>query len=77
MEINFTGDTAVLQEALLEIEGGTIPIKLVAEKDDDGVFYYVTIDGVEWFTTENTTHAVILFTMLKEHVKEYMQYKHL
>lgn len=75
MQLEFETDHAILQEDLLQIDGGQIPIRLEAEKDEDGAFYRVTIDNVEWFTTENTTHAIILYTMLKEHVTEYMTYK--
>lgn len=64
-----------LRRELLKIDGGEIPITLNRTSDDDGIFFYIEIDGVEWLTTENETHAVVLFEMMKDHITEYMNYK--
>lgn len=48
-----------------------IKIALLQDKD----LYIITIDGVQWLTTENEMHAVCLFTMMKEHILEYMHYE--
>lgn len=64
-----------LRRELFKIEGGEIPITLNRDSDDDGNFFYIEIDGVEWLVTENETHAVVLFEMMKDHITEYMNYK--
>ena len=58
---------------LIEIEGGEIPITLSKASDESS--FLIKIDGVEWVNTENKTHAVVLFELMKDHITEYMQYK--
>lgn len=48
-----------------------IKIALMQDKD----VYIIAIDGVEWLQTQNEMHAVCLFTMMKEHILEYMHYE--
>ena len=56
----------------IKVTGGEIPITLVQE--DNGSFT-VAIDGVKWLNVENQMHAVVLFTMMQEHITEYMEYQ--
>ena len=70
----------ILKTEMIPTEnGGNIPIRLVVEKGtpetDDLDCYFVDVDGVEWFVTERYTHAVTLFTMMTEHLTEYMHYR--
>lgn len=62
-----------LRKEDIEVIGGTIPITLSQLNNT----YIVAIDGVTWLETENQTHAVIIFEMLKDHVTEYMNYRKL
>ncbi len=64
-----------LRKELLQIDGGEIPITLSRDSDDDGIFFIIDIDGVEWLTTENEIHAAVIFEMMKDHITEYMNYK--
>lgn len=48
-------------------------IKIALMQDND--IYIIAIDGVEWLQTQNEMHAVCLFTMMKEHILEYMHYE--
>ena len=63
-----------LRRESIKVKGGEIPIVLFKEEDEEGIFYAIEIDGVEWLTTENRTHAVIMFEMMKDHITEYMNY---
>lgn len=62
---------SVLKRDIIQLENGTLPITL---KENDAIFI-VDIDGVEWFSTVNQTHAIVLFNMMKEHITEYMHYQ--
>lgn len=37
--------------------------------------YIIAIDNVEWLQTQNEMHAICLFTMMSEHILEYMHYE--
>lgn len=78
MQIDFKGNELKVQEDLLTTEdGGTIPVTLFARRDPDHpeeVYYEVEIDGVNWLTCDTPHHGVILYSLLKDHVKEYMRY---
>lgn len=63
-----------LQEEPINIEGGSIPIKLIKE-EEGRTLYSVTIDSVLWLKTEQLHHAAIIFRLLADHVTEYMTYK--
>lgn len=63
-----------LQEEPINIEGGTIPVKLTKEEEGKAL-YSVTIDNVLWPKTEQLHHAAIIFRLLADHVTEYMTYK--
>lgn len=65
----------ILRTEEIKITGGEIPITLRQDKDREGEFYIIDIDGVEWVTTENQMHAVVLFEMMKDHITEYMHYQ--
>ncbi len=65
-----------VKEDLIKInEGFEIPIALLADKDQNGDFYYVRVDGVPWLYADNRVHAVVLFEMMKEHLTEYVHYE--
>lgn len=63
-----------LRKASIKITGGEIPIVLYDIEDDEGIFYTIEIDDVEWLATTNQTHAVVMFEMMKDHITEYMNY---
>lgn len=68
----------VLKTRQLEIEGGTIPITLWRREDEEYeevISFGVDVDGVEWFEIESEMHAIVLFTMMSEHLLEYMRYR--
>lgn len=50
-----------------------IPITL--SKDGDN--FIIAIDGVDWVTVTNETHAIVLFTMMMENMTDYMNYSEL
>lgn len=58
----------------LKINGGEIPIQLIVDDGDEGTFYMILVDGVEWIDTPNRTHAIVLFEMMKDHITDYMNY---
>lgn len=58
----------------IKIQGGEIPIVMYSNEDEEGVFYTIEIDGVEWLASVNRTHAVLLFEMMKDHIADYMHY---
>ena len=73
--IYFEGKETIIKRDFIAIEGGEIPIILKAVKDkNEKVFYFVYIDGITWLATENTTHAIILYSMLRDNITDYMQY---
>lgn len=78
MQLDFEGREMKVQEDFLTTEdGGKIAITLYARKDKEEpgqVFYEVEIDGVNWLTCDTPHHGVILYTLLRDHVKEYMLY---
>lgn len=79
MKLSFEGLEATLQYDLIKTEDGRhIPIKLTAKKTEEGHadadLYEVTIDGVLWLTTESATHGVILYTLLRDNVTDFMHY---
>ena len=59
------------ENIVIDEVGNTIPIKV---REEDGE-HIITIDGVEWVRTRNMTHATVLFTMMCEHITEYMTYQ--
>ncbi len=65
----------VVKEEKIKINGGEIPIRLCLDNDDEGEFYAINIDGVEWLVTETQMHASVLFNMMREHITEYMHYE--
>ena len=78
VELEFKGKELLIQTDMIPTEnGGQIPLNLFCRKSEDGSgnYYEAEIDGVSWFTTKGQVHAVILYTMLKKHVNEYMHYK--
>lgn len=66
---------APLKDLIKINEGFEIPIALLADKDQNGDFYYVRVDGVPWLYAYNRVHAVVLFEMMKEHLTEYVHYE--
>jgi hypothetical protein len=58
----------------IKIKGGEIPIVLYSNEDEEGIFYTIEIDGIEWLASVNKTHAVVMFEMMKDHITEYMNY---
>ena len=65
----------VVREEQIKIPGGTIPITLIRDVDEEGEFFTIEIDGVEWCGSPNKIHAIVLFEMMKDHITEYMNYK--
>ena len=65
----------VKEESIKVKEGFEIPIALLADKDQNGDFFYVRVDGVPWLYADNRVHAVVLFEMMKEHLTEYVHYE--
>lgn len=78
MELKFDGTEMKLQEDFITTQGGgRIPVTLTAGKLEDAEaaeFYIVTIDGVLWAECESLHHAIIIYTLLRDHVTEYMNY---
>ncbi len=64
-----------LRKETIKINGGEIPVILFRELDEEGEFFAIEIDGVEWLTTENQTHAIVLFELMKDHITDYMNYR--
>lgn len=62
----------LIKKDTIAVEGGLLPIELYLDEDE---LYYITIDGVEWCSTEAEHHALILFELLRGHVTEYMKYE--
>lgn len=60
-----------IRRAPIKITGGEIFAVLMS----DGENYSVLIDGIEWVSTASRMHAIVLFTMLAEHVTEYVHYE--
>lgn len=48
----------------IKIKGGEIPIVLYSNEDEEGIFYTIEIDGIEWLASVNKTHAVVMFEMM-------------
>ena len=65
----------IIREEKFAIPGGEIPISLIREKDEEGEFFSIEIDGVLWLQTESRMHAVVLFEIMKDHLTEYMHYE--
>lgn len=65
----------IIREEKFAIPGGEIPISLTREKDEEGEFFSIEIDGVLWLQTESRMHAVVLFEIMKDHLTEYMHYE--
>lgn len=78
MKLDFEGREMKVQEDFLTTEdGGKIAIALYARKDTEEpgqAFYEVEIDGVNWLTCDTPHHGIVLYTLLRDHVKEYMKY---
>lgn len=73
-----TGDAmSEVRNESIKIKGGEIPIVMYSNEDEEGVFYTIEIDGVEWLASVNRTHAVLLFEMMKDHITDYMHYEKL
>lgn len=73
-----TGDImSEVRNESIKIQGGKIPIVMYSNEDEEGVFYTIEIDGVEWLASVNRTHAVLLFEMMKDHITDYMHYEKL
>lgn len=60
-----------IKQEKIKISNGEIPITLSIDEE----VFVIDIDGIEWLETENQIHASVLFTMMKEHITEYMNYK--
>lgn len=65
----------IVRSEKIKITGGEIPITLCLDKDREGEYYTISIDGVEWVTVESQMHAVVLFEMMKDHITQYMHYQ--
>lgn len=65
----------IVKTEKIRITGGEIPITLCLDEDQEGKYYTISIDGVEWVTVESQMHAVVLFNMMKDHITEYMHYE--
>lgn len=65
----------IVKTEKIRIAGGEIPITLCLDEDQEGKYYTISIDGVEWVTVESQMHAVVLFNMMKDHITEYMHYE--
>jgi hypothetical protein len=65
-----------IRRELIEVSGGAIPITLEKETDPDGesYVYNVFIDGVFWCSALTLMHSSVLFSVLRDHVSEYMNY---
>lgn len=65
----------ILREEIIHAEKVDIPITLSSVFEDGEEFYVIDVDGVEWLQTDNQSHAVVMFTMMLEHLTEYMHYE--
>ena len=65
----------IVKTEKIRITGGEITITLCLDEDQEGKYYTISIDGVEWVTVESQMHAVVLFNMMKDHITEYMHYE--
>ena len=79
MKLSFEGkETVLLMDLIKTQDERNIPIKLYARKTDptkaEADIFEIEIDGVKWLSTGNATHGVILYSMLRDHVNEFMHY---
>lgn len=65
----------VLRKEVIRTDKCDVPITLSSEGEGEDLLYVIDVDDVEWLTTENKMHAVVLFTMMHEHITEYMHYE--
>lgn len=65
----------VLRKEVIRTDKCDVPITLSSEGEGEDFLYVIGVDDVEWLTTENKMHAVVLFTMMYEHLTEYMHYE--
>lgn len=59
----------------IKIEGGEIDIVLLRDEDPNGEYFLIEVDGVRWLYSDSKIHAIVLFEMMKEHLREYVGYK--
>lgn len=59
------------ERIVIDNEGNTIPIVV---EEVNGV-HEISIDGTVWVRTENMLHATVLFSMMLDHITEYMNYE--
>ena len=76
MQISFEGKDAVLQEDLIRIDGGLIPIKLLGHKLDPTSAvadkFTIELDRVKWLETDSALHASVLYSIMQEHITDYL-----
>ena len=65
----------VLRKEVIRTDKCDVPITLSSEGEGEDLLYVIDVDDVEWLTTENKMHAVVLFTMMYKHLTEYMHYE--
>lgn len=64
-----------VRKDFIEIEGGEIPITLTKINTNSDKCYMIDIDNVVWVSTENKTHAIVLYELMKDHITKYMHYE--
>lgn len=64
-----------VRKDFIEIAGGEIPITLTKINTNSDKGYMIDIDNVVWVSTENKTHAIVLYELMKDHITKYMHYE--
>ena len=59
----------------IAIEGGEIDIVLLRDEDPNGEYFLIEVDEVRWLYSDSKIHAIVLFEMMKDHLREYVGYK--
>ena len=61
-----------VREAGIQADGIQVPLILYA--DEAKQLYKIEVDGVEWLTIGNRTHAIVLYEMMADHLSEYYNF---
>lgn len=67
-------ETAVLNQDVIQVEGGEIEILFYTETDGKKTIFIVMVDDIPWVIDENPIHVSILYSMMRDHFTEYMNY---
>lgn len=63
----------LLRRDMMKIDGGEIPVELYGTPKENN--FEVRIDGLPFAKPTSKMHAVVLHTMVLEHIQEYITFK--